>query len=197
MTFAYLRVSTTDQNPERQQASIADYAQAVGVVIDRTYTDYASGKNFDRPQYQALKGTLRDGDVLIVKEIDRLGRNMNQIKAEWQTLQQLGITMIVVDSPILSTANKSDLERSLISNIVFELLAYMSEKERQKLRIRQAEGIAIAKAQGKFTGRKPLSCPDFMQVYHAWNGGSLTAVQAAERLDISVSTFYRRVQQLK
>lgn len=197
MTFAYLRVSTTDQNPERQHASIDDYARTQGITIDRSYTDYASGKDFDRPQYQALKGTLREGDVLIIKEIDRLGRNMNQIKAEWQALQQLGITMIVVDSPILSTANKSDLERSLISNIVFELLAYMSEKERQKLRIRQAEGIAIAKARGKFTGRKPLVCPDFAQVYHMWQSGSITVVQASERLGISTSTFYRRASKMK
>src|SRR5699024_5447509 len=114
MTFEYTRVSTNDQNPERQHIAIAEYAAANGIVIDRAYEDKASGRDFQRPQYQAMKATLRAGDVVIIKELDRMGRNMEQIKREWQELQQIGASIIVTDTPLLNTANKTDLEKQLI-----------------------------------------------------------------------------------
>ena len=132
-----------------------------------------------------MKGTLRAGDTVIIKELDRMGRNMEQIKREWQELQQMGVSIIVTDTPLLNTANKTDLEKQLITNIVFELLAYMAEKERQKIHARQAEGIAIAKQQGKYKGRKPIERADFPQVYKAWKAGEITAVAAMERLQLS------------
>ena len=196
MTFAYTRVSTTDQNAERQCIAIAEYAQAHEIQIDRFYEDKASGKDFNRPKYQALKETLRQGDLVIFKELDRMGRNMEQIKSEWHDLQQMGVDIIITDTPILNTSQKSDLEKTLISNIVFELLAYMAEKERVKIPTRQAEGIAIAKAQGKYTGRKPIEHPDFDVVISKWKQGKLTAVTAMEQLGMSKSTFYRRVREL-
>ena len=194
MTFEYTRVSTNDQNPERQHIAIAEYAAANGIVIDRAYEDKASGRDFQRPQYQAMKATLRAGDVVIIKELDRMGRNMEQIKREWQELQQIGASIIVTDTPLLNTANKTDLEKQLITNIVFELLAYMAEKERQKIHARQAEGIAIAKEQGKYKGRKPIVRADFPKVYQAWKAGEITAVAAVEQLQLSKATFYRKVR---
>ena len=164
MTFEYTRVSTNDQNPERQHIAIAEYAAANGIVIDRAYEDKASGRDFQRPQYQAMKATLRAGDVVIVKELDRMGRNMEQIKREWQELQQIGASIIVTDTPLLNTANKTYLDKQLITNIVFELLAYMSENARQTIHARQAQGIAIAQEQGKYKGRKPLVRADFQKV---------------------------------
>lgn len=195
MTFEYTRVSTNDQNPERQHIAIAEYAAANGIVIDRAYEDKASGRDFQRPQYQAMKATLRAGDVVIIKELDRMGRNMEQIKREWQELQQIGASIIVTDTPLLNTANKTDLEKQLITNIVFELLAYMAEKERQKIHARQAEGIAIAKEQGKYKGRKPIVRAGFPKVYQAWKAGEITAVAAMERLQLSKATFYRKVRE--
>ena len=195
MTFEYTRVSTNDQNPERQHIAIAEYAAANGIMIDRAYEDKASGRDFQRPQYQAMKATLRAGDVVIVKELDRMGRNMEQIKREWQELQQIGASIIVTDTPLLNTANKTDLEKQLITNIVFELLAYMAEKERQKIHARQAEGIAIAKEQGKYKGRKPIVRTDFPKVYQAWKAGEITAVASMEQLQLSKATFYRKVRE--
>ena len=128
MIFAYTRVSTTDQNSERQRIAIQSYADEYQLIIDRFFDDTASGKDFSRPKYQALKEVLRPGDLVIFKELDRMGRNMEQIKSEWSELQKLGVDIIITDSPILNTSQKSDLEKSLISNIVFELLAYMAEK---------------------------------------------------------------------
>ena len=196
MTFAYARVSTTEQNTDRQHLAIVEYTQANRIKIDRFYEDKASGKDFNRPKYQALKETLRQGDLVIFKELDRMGRNMEQIKSEWHDLQQMGVDIIITDTPILNTSKKSDLEKTLISNIVFELLAYMAEKERVKIHTRQAEGIAIAKAQGKYTGRKPIEHPDFDMVISKWKQGKLTAVTAMEQLGMSKSTFYRRVREL-
>lgn len=195
MVFSYVRVSTADQNLERQTAAIREYAAQNGIVIDRMKIEKASGKTFDRPVYQEMKGQLREGDALIIKELDRLGRNMEQIKQEWNSLQEIGVSMIVIDTPMLNTVNKSDLERKLIANIVFELLAYMAEKERQKILARQAEGIAIAKQQGKYKGRKPISRSNFDEVCADWIAEKITGVEAARRLNMSKSTFYRKVKQ--
>ena len=107
----------------------------------------------------------------------------------------MGVSIIVTDTPLLNTANKTDLEKQLITNIVFELLAYMAEKERQKIHARQSEGIAIAKQQGKYKGRKPIERADFPQVYKAWKTGEITAVAAMERLQLSKATFYRKVKE--
>ena len=194
MTFAYTRVSTTDQNAERQRVAIQNYANEHQLTIDRFFDDTASGKNFTRPKYQALKELLRPGDLVIFKELDRMGRNMEQIKSEWHELQRLGVDIVITDTPILNTSQKSDLEKKLISSIVFELLAYMAEKERQKILSRQAEGIAIAKEQGKYTGRKPIQPPDFDKVVAQWRSGEITAVQATKVLKLSKSTFYRKVR---
>lgn len=111
MVFGYLRVSSNEQNLDRQVEAMNEYKKSNNIDIDRLFSDKMSGKNFERPSYMALKGTLRNGDTLIIKELDRLGRNMEQIKKEWFELQDMGVDIVVIDTPILNTNNKSDLEK--------------------------------------------------------------------------------------
>lgn len=196
MIFAYLRVSSQEQNLERQIEAMKEYENSGGIKIDRFYQDKQSGKNFDRPQYQAMKGSLREGDILIIKELDRLGRNMEQIKREWVEIQEIGADIIVIDTPILNTNNKTDLEKRLISNIVFELLSYMAEKERLKIKQRQREGIDIAKQKGKHLGRPKNTLPiQWDEVYAKWTAKEITAVEAMRILDMKKSAFYRAVKE--
>ena len=191
-TFGYARVSSKEQNLDRQEQALIDYGIASRDIIQ----DKQSGKDFNRQGYQTLKNSLlRTGDTLVIKELDRLGRNMDMIKAEWQELQAKGIDIVVLDTPILNTLNKSDLEKKLISNIVFELLSYMAEKERIKIRERQSEGIAAAKAKGLYKGRKRIEVNNFENVYNEWKSGKMTAVKAMDKLGITKATFYRRVNE--
>jgi len=195
MIFAYARVSAKDQNIDRQLQAIQDYSKLKNITVDRVFEEKASGKDFNRPVYQAMKMMFRQGDTLIIKELDRLGRHMEQIKDEWRELQKNGVDIIVIDNELLNTANKTDLERSLISNIVFELLSYIAQKEREKLRMRQAEGIAIAKEKGKYRGRKPIQRSNFEDIYQKWKNDEITAVRAFNLLSLSKSTFYRKVRE--
>ena len=156
LSYGYARISSRDQSLLRQLVALHDY----GLDDRHIITDKASGKDFAREGYQTLKTQLlRPGDTLVIKEIDLLGRNYLQIKTEWQELQQKGVEIVVLDTPMLNTSNKSDIEKKLISNIVFELLAYMSEKERIRIHARQSEEIAAAKAQGKRFGRPSIPMP--------------------------------------
>lgn len=196
-TFAYIRVSTIEQNTDRQVRALNEYCKENDIVINERdiYTDKASGKDFNRENYKALKLNLRDGDTLIIKELDRLGRDMQMIKEEWHELLKQGINIIVIDTPILNTTNKTDLEKSLISNIVFELLSYMAQKERIKIKQRQAEGIASAKAKGLKFGRPSVEYPkEFSKVYDEWKKGSISAVKAMEILNLKKTTFYKLVK---
>jgi len=197
MIFAYARVSAKDQNIDRQLQAVQDYAKSKHITVDRIFEEKASGKDFNREIYQGMKIALRQGDILIIKELDRLGRNMEQIKDEWREFQINGVDIIVIDNELLNTANKTDLERSLISNIVFELLSYIAQKERDKLRSRQAEGIAIAKEKGKYKGRRPIRRDNFDDVYKRWKNHEMTAVKAAKVLNLSKSTFYRTVREVE
>ncbi|MDW8800218.1 recombinase family protein [Clostridium sp. A1-XYC3] len=196
-TFAYIRVSTLEQNTDRQVQALNDYCKENNIVINERdiYTDKASGKDFNRENYKALKLNLRDGDTLIIKELDRLGRDMQRIKEEWHELLKQGVNIIVIDTPILNTTNKTDLEKSLISNIVFELLSYMAQKERIKIKQRQAEGIASAKAKGLKFGRPSVEYPkEFSNVYAEWKEGSISAVKAMDILNLKKTTFYKLVK---
>ena len=198
-TFAYLRVSTKDQNLDRQRESVLKYCEDNNIEIQERdiITDKQSGKDFNREGYQTLKnGLLRSGDTLIIKELDRLGRDMTMIKEEWQFLERKGISIVVIDTPILNTVGKSDLEKTLISNIVFELLSYMAEKERLKIKQRQAEGIAAAKSKGKKFGRPTISYPDnWEEVYTKLKDGKITAVKAMELTSMKKTSFYKLIKQ--
>ena len=195
-TFYYARVSTKDQNIDRQVEAFKEYGATDerDIIIDK-----ASGKDFNRSGYQLLTTQLlREGDTLVIKELDRLGRNMEQIKKEWNDLTKREINIVVLDTPILNTTGKTDLEKTLISNIVFELLSYMAEKEREKIRQRQAEGIKALKERngGKGIGRPKIAIPEgFEEVYNNWKAGSITAKAAMEQLGLKRTTFYSLVKE--
>jgi DNA invertase Pin-like site-specific DNA recombinase len=204
-TFAYVRVSSQEQNTDRQIQAIKEYCKENSIELNERdiYIDKQSGKDFNRPSYQALKVNLRGGDTLIIKELDRLGRNMDMIKEEWQELTKQDINIIVIDNSILNTANKSDLEKSLISNIIFELLSYMAEKERIKIHQRQAEGIASAKAKGKYLGRPQINLEtltdkqkDILKKnYTKWVNKEITGVQFMEMLELKKNSFYKIIKE--
>lgn len=205
-TFAYIRVSSKEQNESRQIAAIKEYCKDNDIKLDDRdiIIDKQSGKDFNREGYQTLKTRLvRAGDTIIIKELDRLGRDMEQIKEEWQELTKAGINIIVIDTEILNTSNKSDLEKTLISNIVFELLSYMAEKERQKIRQRQREGIDQAQAQGKHLGRPGIDWSSISdkqrelikELYPSWKAKEITAVKFMEQVDLKRNTFYKIIKE--
>ena len=205
MIYGYVRVSTKEQNEQRQIEALINY----GVEGKYIKVDKASGKNFNRENYQLLKNEiLRTGDTLVIKELDRLGRNMDDIKKEWQDLIKMGIDIEIIDTPILNTGNKTDLEKNLISNIVFELLSYMAEKERIKIRQRQREGIdcmpvdpktgkKYSKKTGRLTGRpvKNQYPKDWEEKYQLYKDGVLKAKQMQQLYSWPKSTFYYMIKQ--
>ena len=193
--YGYGRVSSKEQNLDRQIKVLKEY----GIEERDIITDKQSGKDFNRNGYKTLKESLlRSGDTLVIKELDRLGRDMEQIKQEWKELEEKGIKWIVIDNPILNTEGKTDLEKKLISNIVFELLSYMAEKERAKIRQRQAEGIKALKDRngGKGIGRPKAEYPkEWEYVYKRWKAKEVTAVKAMEQLGLKKNTFYKLVKE--
>lgn len=192
--YGYARVSSKEQNLDRQIQALRDY----GIDERDIITDRASGKDLNRSGYTTLREILlRQGDILVITELDRLGRCMSMIKEEWQLLQEKGIDLVVLDNPILNTNNKTDLEKNLISNIVFELLSYMAEKERQKIRQRQKEGIQALRDRnnGKGIGRPETTYPsNWKKVYISWKAKEITAVKAMKILGLKRTTFYKLVK---
>jgi len=191
--YGYARVSTTEQNLDRQLTALKEYVQDERDII----CDKLSGKDFQRAGYISLRDTLlREGDTLVVKELDRLGRNMSAIKEEWEGLVKRGINIVVVDTPMLNTRDKDSLEKTLISGIVFQLLSYLAEKEREKLRSRQAEGLIEARKKGIHLGRPIEFTVDsrFRAAYNEWKEGKRTAVATMKMLGMKRTTFYRFVQ---
>lgn len=190
--FFYGRVSTKEQNEERQLVAAREF----GIEERDIYIDKKSGKDFDREQYQILKGQLREGDLLVILSIDRLGRNYDQIINEWRDIINLGCDIVVLDMPLLDTRNNDGgLTKRFISDLFLQILSYVSEQERINIRSRQRQGIEIAKAQGKYKGRKPISVENFPMIYEQWKNGELTARQAMRTLEIKPNTFYRRVKE--
>jgi len=198
MYFAYIRVSSKEQNESRQTAAIQGYVKLTGIDLDdkNVFIEKASGKNMERPIYADMKKRFRKGDVLIIKELDRLGRNMEAIRREWNMLSEEGVDIVVIDTPIISTLGKMDIERKLISNIVFELLSYMAEKERIKIKQRQAEGIEAAQKRGVGFGRPKVRIKnnDLKKKVAAYREGHLSAEEAATALGVSRATFFRRMK---
>lgn len=193
--YAYIRVSTKEQNIDRQLMALESYH----IPKKNIYCDYQSGKDFDRPAYKKLMKRIKQGDLLIIKSIDRLGRNYNDILVQWQHItKEIGADILVLDMLLLDTREKDgNLTGTLIADLVLQILAYVAQTERDFIRQRQAEGIAAAKAKGQHFGRKPIKMPnEFREIYQEWQAGQLSADDAAERLHISRSTFYRRCKQV-
>lgn len=189
--YAYIRVSTKDQNERRQIIALKPYS----IKKQNIYIDKQSGKDFDRPQYQKLLKKLKRDDLLYIKSIDRLGRNYSEILEQWRILtKQKGIDIVVIDMPLLDTRRGKDLMGTFLSDIVLQILSFVSENERSNIKQRQAEGIAAAKAKGIRFGRPPKPIPDnFYHVYRQWKQGTLTGSQAAKECGMPLSTFRYRV----
>ena len=194
-TFAYCRVSSTDQNEDRQVEAMLE----LGINERDIFVDKCSGKDFDRPQYQALKLQLREGDLLVIKSIDRLGRNYKQICEEWREIvRDINANIKVVDIPILDTTRTDGLIGEVISDIVLQLLGYVAEQERAFIKQRQAEGIKLAKEKGKRLGKPPIQYPDNWQdIYQIWKSGSITAREAMKRLNLKPTSFYKLAKNYK
>lgn len=191
-TYGYARVSASDQNLQRQLDALAEY----GITERDIITDKLTGKDFIRPGWTALKNQmLRSGDTLVVLSLDRLGRDYAMIKDEYRDLHEMGVSIVILDMPLLSTVDKTDLEKTLIANIIFELLAYVAEKERRNIKSRQSQGIEAAKKKGVKFGRPTASAPpDFEAECAKWQAGEQTAVETMTRLGLKRTTFYKLVR---
>ena len=185
--YGYMRVSSLDQNIERQKVELVRW----GIIDKNIFCDKLSGKDFNRPQYQKLKKKLKEGDVLVVKSIDRLGRNYDDIQEEWREIVKTRkADIVILDMHILDTRTNKDLIGTLISDIVLQLLSYVAQAERENIKQRQAEGIAIAKAKGKHLGRFPTPIPEeFYPVYEKWQKRTYTLETASRELGVTVSQF--------
>ena len=191
-TYGYVRVSTKDQNEDRQLIALHE----LGLSDKYIYVDKQSGKDFNRPQYQKLLRKLRPGDLLYIKSIDRLGRNYEEIQNQWWLLtKEKGVDICIVDMPILDTRRGKDLLGTFISDLVLQLLSFVAENERTNIKQRQAEGIAAAKAKGIRFGRPPKPLPEnFHSVYQQWKQGTITGTAAAKECGMPLSTFRYRAE---
>ena len=189
MEYGYARVSTKEQNEERQLIALAAFGIAPGAV----FVDKQSGKDFERTQYRRLMRRLKDGDTLVVKSIDRLGRNYDEILEQWRIItKEKHAAIVVLDMPLLDTRQSRDLTGTLIADIVLQLLSYVAQTEREFIRQRQAEGIAAAKARGVHFGRRPSPRPaEYPALEEQWRRGEISATQAAKTLNITHRTFLR------
>lgn len=194
-TFGYCRVSSTDQKEDRQLEAMLE----LGINERDIFVDKCSGKNFDRPQYQALKVQLREGDVLVIKSIDRLGRNYKQICEEWREItREIKANIKVLDMPVLDTTRTEGLIGEVISDIVLQLLSYVAEQERAFIKQRQAEGIKLAKEKGKRLGKPPIEYPEnWDNVYKVWESGAITAREAMKQLNLKPTSFYKLAKKYK
>jgi DNA invertase Pin-like site-specific DNA recombinase len=194
--YGYIRVSTKEQNPERQM--IAMHEQ--NIIEKNIYLDKISGQNFDRPQYCKMLKKLKKGDVVVVKSIDRLGRNYGEILEQWRKItKDIGADIQVLDMPLLNTNSfHEDLTGVFISDLVLQILAYVAETERAFIKQRQAEGIIAAKNRGvKFGCRKSEVPEEFEKYYQMWIEGRISIRKAAQELGMNYTTFYRRCMEIK
>ena len=190
--YGYVRVSSTDQNEDRQLAAMHEQ----NVPDINIYIDKQSGKNFNRPQYRKLIKKIRDGDLLYILSIDRLGRNYEEIQQQWRILtKEKGVDICVIDMPLLDTRNGKDLMGTFIADLVLQILSFVAETERGNIRQRQQQGIATAKQKGVKFGRPESSLPNnFPKIVKDWKRGKLTTSEAIKKSNLSRSTFYRKAQ---
>ena len=189
ITYGYVRVSTKDQNEDRQMIAMTQF----GVDQKNIYLDKQSGKDFNRPRYKRLLKRIREGDVLVIKSIDRLGRNYEDILEQWRIItKEIKAAIVVLDMPLLDTRQNRNLTGTLIADIVLQLLSYVAQTEREFIHQRQAEGIAAAKAKGVQFGPPPKKKPEnFRECLVAWQDNEISAREAARRLNVAHKTFLR------
>lgn len=192
--YGYIRVSSTEQNEDRQQIAM----DRLAVPRKNIYLDKQSGKDFARPNYMKMVKKLRRNDLLYIKSIDRLGRNYKEVQEQWRVLtKEKGVDICVIDMPLLDTRTAKDLMGTFIADLVLQILSFVAESERDNIRQRQAEGIAAAKARGVRFGRPPRPLPEnFWAIRHAWKRKELTLHQAAQACGMPDTTFYDTVKRV-
>ena len=193
--YGYVRVSSTDQNEERQLVALWEK----GIPASRIFIDKQSGKDFNRPQYKKLVRKLKAGDLLYVMSIDRLGRNYEEIQSQWRILtKEKGIDIVVLDMPLLDTRQGKDLMGTFISDLVLQILSFVAQNERENIRKRQAQGIAAAKAQGVKFGRPEKEIPaNFEKIVQEWEQKRLPLTEAVKQCNMSEATFYRKLREYR
>ena len=195
MIYGYIRVSTREQNEDRQLIALREMA----VPEANLFIDKQSGKNFDRPQYQKLLRKLKKDDLLYIKSIDRLGRDYEEILKQWRILtKEKGIDIVVLDMPLLDTRRGKDLMRTFLTDIVLQVLSFVAENEHANIRQRQAESIAAAKARGVKFGRPRKQLPvGFDEIVREWEERKLPPTEVLKRCGMSEASFYRRLREYK
>ena len=193
--YGYVRVSSREQNEDRQLISLKE----MGVPAENIFIDKQSGKDFNRPEYKKLMKSVRRDDVIYIHSIDRLGRNYEDILEQWRIItKEKGVDIVVIDMPLLDTRRGKDLMGTFLSDIVLQVLSFVAENERKNIRTRQAEGIAAAKARGVKFGRPEFKMSeDFKDSVKKWEKGKLTVSEIVKMYEMSESTFYRKVRELR
>ena len=193
--YGYVRVSALDQNEARQLLEM----QRLGLKEEYVYVDKQSGKDFNRPNYKRLLSVLKAGDLLYVKSIDRLGRNYEEIQEQWRILtKEKGVDVDILDMPLLDTRTAKDLLGTFIADLVLQVLSFVAQSERENIRKRQEEGIRAAKLRGVEFGRPSIEIPNnFVHLVNQWEQGKISALEAANASKMSISTFYRRLRELR
>lgn len=189
-TYGYIRVSSLDQNEDRQLIAMKEKL----VPKSNLFVDKQSGKDFERPQYKKMVKKLKSGDLLYILSIDRLGRNYEEIQRQWRILtKEIGIDICVIDMPLLDTRNGKDLMGTFIADLVLQILSFVAESERNNIKKRQAEGIAAARARGVHLGRPVKEAPEnFPEIVKAWEKGDITLKEALKQSNMGQTSFYRR-----
>lgn len=193
--YGYVRVSSTDQNEDRQIIALSEKQ----IPKKNIYMDKQSGKDFERPQYKRLVRKLKNGDILYILSIDRLGRNYEEIQRQWRILtKEIGVDICVIDMPLLDTRNGKDLMGTFIADLVLQILSFVAQNERENIKKRQAEGIAAAKAKGVRFGRPEKEIPDdFAKLIRQWEKKQLPFTDMLEQCGMSEATFYRRLREFR
>ena len=193
--YGYARVSSIEQNEDRQMIAL----KKKGVSDRHIFMDKQSGKDFHRANYEKMVSQLREGDLLYILSIDRLGRNYAEIQNQWRMLtKEIGIDICVIDMPLLDTRNGKDLMGTFIADLVLQILSFVAENERENIRKRQEQGIEAAKKRGVRFGRPESKVPDnFQGIVNAWECGSIKTDEVLEICQISRSTFYRRLREMR
>lgn len=193
--YGYVRVSSTDQNEERQMVALAE----AGVAEKNIFMDKQSGKSFDRPQYKKIVKKLKAGDLLYVLSIDRLGRNYEEIQNQWRIItKEIGADICVLDMPLLDTRQGKDLMGTFIADLVLQILSFVAQSERENIKKRQEQGIAAAKAKGVRFGRPEIPVPDnFGKLVKDWEKKKISFEEILKLCNMSEATFYRKLREYR
>ena len=193
--YGYVRVSSTDQNEDRQMLALSKQ----NIAAKNIYIDKLSGKDFNRPAYKKLIKKLKSGDLLYILSIDRLGRNYEEIQNQWRVLtKEIGVDICVIDMPLLDTRQGKDLMGTFIADLVLQILSFVAQNERENIRKRQLQGIAAAKVRGVRFGRPEKELPpEFISLVEQWEKKKITLPEILKQCKISESTFYRRLREYR